>query len=164
MQVPSAGVPVKFMFFIFAALAWALGAPPAVAQNTPLGWWLDQTGKGGILIAPCGGQVCGRIEWLKVPLDAKGKPKTDIHNPDPALQRRPICGLKMMGGFMPDGSGSWTGGWVYDPNAGKTYKGVMHVTADGSLSLRGYVGIPLFGRSEVWTRPAAALPLCAGAP
>jgi uncharacterized protein (DUF2147 family) len=133
---------------------------PADAQTSPQGWWLDQTGKAGILIAPCGDKLCGNIEWLKAPLDAQGQPKLDIHNPQAALQSRPICGLSMLGGFAPDGSGGWTGGWVYDPESGKTYKGQMHSAADGTLHLRGYLGIPMLGRTEVWTHPPAPLPQC----
>jgi uncharacterized protein (DUF2147 family) len=129
-------------------------------QATPQGWWVDQTGKAGIVIAPCGANLCGNIEWLKAPLDPQGQPKTDIHNPQAALQSRPICGLAMLGGFAPDGSGGWTGGWVYDPEAGKIYKAEMHLAADGTLHLRGYIGIPMLGRTAVWTRPPAPLAQC----
>jgi uncharacterized protein (DUF2147 family) len=146
--------------FLFLALL-CLGSAPALAQPTPQGWWLDQTGRAGILIAACGTQLCGRIEWLKVPLDTENHPKTDIHNPDSTLQVRPLCGLQMLGGFVPDGNGGWTGGWIYDPEKGKTYKSAMHLAADGTLRVRGYIGIPLLGRSATWTRPPAPLPQCA---
>ncbi|MDE2239650.1 MAG: DUF2147 domain-containing protein [Rhodospirillales bacterium] len=135
---------------------------PALAQGAPEGWWLDQTGEAGILISPCGADLCGRIEWLKAPLDAAGKPKTDIHNTNAALRARPVCGLQILGGFAPAANGGWHGGWIYDPKNGKTYTSVMHLEADGTLHVRGYVGIPLFGRSEVWTRPATAPTPCAG--
>ncbi len=160
MQGPSAKPASKVIILMLAALACLGLALPARAQTAPLGWWLDQTKRAGILIAPCGNQLCGHIEWLKSPLDPEGKPKTDLHNPDTALHSRPICGLPILGGFAPDGSGGWNGGWIYDPDAGKTYKSQMHVAADGTLHVRGYIGIPLLGRSETWTRPPAPPPQC----
>ena len=138
-----------------------LGLSAARADQGPGGWWLKSDGKGAIVIAPCGAALCGYVEWLRTPLDAQGKPKTDIHNPDAALQSRPLCGLPMMGGMVPDGSGGWQGGWVYDPDVGKTYKAVMHVAPDGTLRLRGYIGLPLLGRSAIMTRLAASPTPCA---
>ena len=149
---------------LFSALLglFCLGTQAARADTAPTGWWLDASGKAGILIAPCGQQLCGSIEWLRAPLDKAGKPKTDIHNSSAALQSRPLCGLAMLGGFTPDagGDGGWQGGWIYDPSTGNTYKSVMHVAPDGTLHVRGYIGIPLLGRSEIMTRPSAPLTPC----
>jgi uncharacterized protein (DUF2147 family) len=47
---------------------------------------------------------------------------------------------------------SWTGGRVYDPKNGKSYQGKMTLVSPNRLNLRGYVGIPLFGRTTNWTR------------
>ena len=70
----------------------------------------------------------------------------DLHNPNPSLRGRPLCGLNIGTGFTRSAPGK-----LYDPTSGKTYKGSM--TLDGArLKLRGYVGISLFGRSETWTR------------
>ncbi|MDE1883676.1 MAG: DUF2147 domain-containing protein [Rhodospirillales bacterium] len=147
---------------LIAGLGFLLGVAPAMAQGAAAGWWMDQSGKAGIVIAPCGKDLCGRIEWLKVPMDKAGRPKTDIHNSNAALKPRPLCGLQILGNFIPDGQGGWKGGWIYDPQNGETYKSVMHVVADGTLHVRGYIGIPLLGRSEVWRRPANVLPACSG--
>ncbi len=152
---------IKLIMALFALVLMVL--TPALARAADLtGWWLDATGRAGIFIAPCGGQLCGHIEWLRTPLDEAGRPKTDIHNHDPAARVRPLCGLAMLGGFVPDGQGGYTGGWIYDPASGNTYKSNMHEAPDGSLHIRGYIGIPLFGRSTVMTRPASAFTPCAG--
>lgn len=151
--------------FLFILLGFAWFAAPAAAQTQtgPQGWWLDQDGKAGILISPCGDALCGKIEWLRAPLDAAGKAKTDIHNKDAALQNRQLCGLQILGNFVPDNDGGWKGGWIYDPESGNTYKSVMHIADDGTLHVRGYIGVPLLGRSATWTRINAAPTPCAGA-
>jgi len=151
---------VAFVFLNVSAVVF-LGVSAARADTSPEGWWVTADGKAGILVAPCGAQLCGNVEWLRVPLNAAGKPKTDIHNPDASLRSRPDCGLAILGGFTPDDGGAWHGGWVYDAESGKTYKANMHVGDDGKLHVRGYIGFSLLGRTEIMTRPAAPLPPCA---
>ncbi len=57
-----------------------------------------------------------------------------------------------MTGFRYAGEDRWTGGEIYDPNSGNTYKGTMRLIDRNTLKLRGYIGISLFGRSDTWTR------------
>ncbi len=146
------------------ALAACLSASRGWAEPAkgPVGLWLDESGRAGIAIAPCGSKLCGTITWLKIPLDPRGKPKRDVHNADPALRDRPICGLQMLSGFAADDADAWAGGVIYDPQGGKIYSATLRLQPDGTLRVRGYVGIPLFGRSEIWTRPAATPPGCGG--
>ena len=136
----------------------------AWAQNSsaPTGWWLDRTGRAGIMITACGNDLCGRIEWLRNPLNDAGVPKTDTKNKNPSLRSRTICGLPIVGNFVQAGSNSWSGGWIYNPDDGATYKSTMRLAADDTLHLRGYIGIPLLGKSEIWTRPPRALAACNG--
>lgn len=99
--------------------------------------------------------LCGAIAWLRQPLDKTGHTKTDIHNPDKRLAERPICGMPLLWHFVPDGAGHWSGGFIYNPNNGETYHAEMTARPDGTLGLRGYVGVSLLGQTQTWTRAAA---------
>ena len=47
--------------------------------------------------------------------------------------------------------GKWDDGRIYDPISGRAYD--VSVTLNGAdLALRGYVGIPLFGKTTIWKR------------
>jgi len=143
---------------LFLALAIAPAAHAATASVT--GQWLSQDGKGAVDIEPCAGKLCGRIAWLREPLDSAGKPKRDIHNSQESLQSRPICGLAILWNFSQESPDTWSDGEIYDPEKGESYHCTMHLEADGTLHVRGYIGISLLGRTEVWTRPAQPLPAC----
>lgn len=147
------------------ALVMGLGAllpaaPARAAGDDITGWWFDQTKRAGILIEPCGQQLCGKVGWLREPLDAAGKAKLDANNPDAKLKSRQICQLPMIGSFNKTGPGEWEDGWIYNPEDGDTYKSRMVLQDDGSLRVRGFIGVPWLGKSQVWTRPPEALKEC----
>ncbi|MFL6857580.1 MAG: DUF2147 domain-containing protein [Allosphingosinicella sp.] len=128
-------------------LALALAAPAAAAPASIQGLWLNDDHKGLIQIAPCGGKLCGTI--VKVLDRAPNAPKTDIHNPDPALRNRPFTGLPVLTGFEGSG-GSWKNGRAYDPESGKSYRSYLELQPDGSLKVSGCI---LFVcQSKRWTR------------
>src|SRR5699024_10738592 len=67
-------------------------------------------------------------------------------------QNQPIEGMVVMWGLRRDGD-EWNGGHVLDPNSGKIYKVKLHLLDHGrKLKVRGYVGLSLFGRTQVWRR------------
>jgi uncharacterized protein (DUF2147 family) len=130
---------------IFSLNTWAQKA------DAILGTWANANGQDHILIYKKGDKFFGKLDWIKVPNDEQGKPKTDKNNPDPALRSRPDLGLELLKDFTFDGDNVYSSGTVYDPKNGKTYSCKM--TLDGnSLNIRGYIGISLFGRSVTWTR------------
>ena len=125
-------------------------AGTAAFANDIVGLWKADESR--VEIYACGDLVCGRIAELDEPFDQEGNEKLDSNNPDPALRSRPILGMDLVAGFSRDGKSKWVGGTIYDPRDGKTYKCVMHLQRDGSLKVRGYVGIPLLGKTVVRTR------------
>jgi uncharacterized protein (DUF2147 family) len=50
------------------------------------------------------------------------------------------------------GDGKWTAGRIYDPNSGHSYHCSVELEGNDRLKLHGYIGIPLLGRNETWTR------------
>ncbi len=133
------------------AAAWA----QAQGKDAVFGTWLVENRNAIVQIAPCGDRACGNIVWLAAPRDEAGAAKLDFRNTDASLQARPICGMPMIGDFTYDsGSNRWNDGFIYNPEEGKTYKSTMHVREDGSLYVRGYVGVSMFGKSQIWTRTA----------
>jgi hypothetical protein len=69
-----------------------------------------------------------------------------------AQKNMPSLGLIMIEGMQRKGL-VYDNGTILDPRDGTVYHATMEVSLDGqSLTLRGYWGIPLFGKSQVWTR------------
>jgi uncharacterized protein (DUF2147 family) len=141
----------------------------ACAQTPPMetGVWLDDSGSGAIEVYVCADRadrLCGRIVWLKEPLNAQGVPKRDRYNPKESLQTRPICGLPVLGNLAKEPEGGFDGGWIYDPKAGKSYNAAVQLARQDRLTVTGYLGMKFLGKSFVWTRAPADLQRCDGAP
>ena len=115
-----------------------------------LGQWANPNGQDHILIYKKGNKYFGKLDWIKFPNDEQGNPKTDKNNPDKALQSRPDLGLELLKDFTFDGK-TYEDGTIYDPKSGKTYSCKMTLVGN-TLKIRGYIGISLFGRTEVWTK------------
>nr|WP_315026928.1 DUF2147 domain-containing protein [uncultured Chryseobacterium sp.] len=63
---------------------------------------------------------------------------------------KPILGLEIIRGLSKDGD-EFTGGTITDPKTGKTYK--CTITRNGDkLNVRGYLGLSLLGRTQVWEK------------
>ncbi len=96
---------------------------------------------------PCAKDLC--IKIVTITPTAPGS--VDYNNPDVSLRIRPLCNLEIGSSFVIDGDSKATGGRLYDPESGKTYKGNLDLNGD-VLKLRGYIGVALFGRTETWHR------------
>lgn len=118
----------------------------------PRGLWLTEGGDAKIQIWDQNGKLYGKIVWLKNPLGQNGKPKADLNNPKESLRNRPILGLPLLMDLKPVGSDQYEGGRIYDPKSGKTYDCQMEQLSAQTLSIRGYLGISLLGRTQKWQR------------
>jgi uncharacterized protein (DUF2147 family) len=92
-----------------------------------------------------------KIVWLKNPTN-NGKQKVDNDDPDKNKQSQPIVGLIILKDFGFNDDDEWKDGTIYDQESGKTYDCTLTLKDKNNLKVQGYVGISLFGRTEVWTR------------
>ena len=139
---------------IYGLLLMVICTLPVFSQNKDavLGKWLNSNGEAQILIYKSGKEYNGKLVWLKDIKDKEGKVKVDTKNPKAVLQKRPLLGLELLKGFNYMEDGTWQDGTIYDPKTGKTYSCKLSLTNNDKLNIRGYVGISLLGRTEIWTR------------
>jgi uncharacterized protein (DUF2147 family) len=117
------------------------------AQTRVQGNWLTQAKDGIIQVGQAAdGTLQGRIVGGNAP------GKLDANNPDPAKRNLALRGQVIMSGLKYDGDGKWSGGTVYKPDEGKSYKCKVELQADDTLTVRGFIGFSLFGKSQIWTR------------
>jgi uncharacterized protein (DUF2147 family) len=140
----------------FVALALLLTAAYAATDTaTPVGTWTqvdDATGKPKSIIE-ISEQSDGTLQGVvkQVLFSDQGtnpiceKCEGERHN-------QPVVGMTIMWGVKKDGD-QWDGGQILDPNNGKTYKVKLTPKDNGQkLDVRGYVGMPLLGRTQTWIR------------
>jgi uncharacterized protein (DUF2147 family) len=127
----SLALPIAFM------LAAADAPDPAI-----LGTWLTESGHGVIEIVRCENAVCGSIVGIDrtpdepMPTDVTGRSQ---------------CGLTIISDVTQAANNAWYGK-IVDPRDGATYHAELWVDSEARLNLRGYVGIPLLGSTQVWSR------------
>jgi uncharacterized protein (DUF2147 family) len=144
---------MKVLAFLITA---ALSIAPAFADtSSPAGLWKnidDQTGKPKALIriTENNGVLTGQIEKLFRDANEDQNPKCD--KCEGARKDQPIVGMTILSNLKKDGD-EYAGGEILDPNNGKVYKSKLHLTDGGKkLDVRGYIGVPMLGRSQTWVR------------
>lgn len=134
-------------------LALSIFAAPAVMADNhgPEGLWLTENQRSVISVQPCPQGYCGTIHWI-----IDGGMQFDEKNEDPSLRDRPMCGMKILWGFRQQNANNWIDGNIYKADDGDLYNATLQTLPKGTLLVRGYVGMPLFGKSQIWTPVKAA--------
>lgn len=130
--------------------AFAAGAP-----DSPAGLWrvLDEkTGRLDALVRiyPAGNKLEGKLENI---FPAAGEDQNPVCTKcDGERRDQSKRGMVFMWGFTRHDN-EYTGGSILDPNTGSVYRAKLRLSDEGGkLILHGYIGIPLFGRSQTWLR------------
>ncbi len=139
------------MKYFLALLITIFSASYAMAQGTPdpTGLWLTENKRSVIEIKKCPQGICGNIHWI-----IQGGMQTDSKNPNEAKRNKPMCGLPILWGFTQNSKNAkvWESGKIYKADEGDVYNATVSVIDANKLYLRGYVGIPLLGKTQYWTR------------
>ena len=147
---------------LVAAMLMTLGFAASAQAQSVMGTWLTASGVAQVRIAPCDspahGPVGGVIVGLINPKGPNGQVvapdmATDYRNADPNLRSRKVIGMPLIWGFKKTADPNvFEEGHIYNGENGKVYTANISLQPDGTLRLRGYVGSPMFGETQIWTR------------
>src|SRR4249920_4056345 len=131
------------------AITVAAASTPAFAVSSPLGVWIDHTGRGAVEITDCNGKLCGHLVWFK---DGK--------------HSKEGCNFQIIGNVRPMAGNKWDGGWIIDPdkNPNKKYDVEITPLSDQKLKVMGYAGMKFLSETMTWTRAPADLRKCSETP
>ncbi len=138
-----------FAIGLAAISAGVIFSAPAGAQaDSAFGHWSTPSKHGVVDVAPCGAGVCGHlVSSDAIRADAEAR---DVHNADAAQRGRPLKGVSMLAGFT-RGDNAWTGGTIYNPEDGRTYKATITMADANTLNLKGCIVWPAC-KTQEWHR------------
>jgi uncharacterized protein (DUF2147 family) len=121
-------------------------------------WWTE--GRVGRIrfVRHVDGTYRGITSWRAANAPADDSPRTDLHNHNPRLRGRSTLGIVLIWNLTYD-DGSYVDGYVYNPRDGDTYRFKAQLLDENTLKIRGYMGIPLLGESQIWKRYVLPGPL-----
>lgn len=143
---------------LFGLLCTALHASAATSPDLTGVWRSidDHTGNPKSIIRidkGSDGKFGGTV--LKVLAEPGAKPEVTCHDCPAPFTGKPIEGMNILWGLKEDQNDPnlYAGGRVLDPLSGNTYSAKITLDPSGKkLVLRGFLGISLLGRSQVWYR------------
>ena len=134
---------MRAIFSTIALLALTAAQAP---QPSIEGHWRSPGGNSIIVIGPCGGGLCGTIEW------ASEKAKQDSRKTVAQL-----VGAQLLTGLRQDKKGNWQGKlFIPDKNMRVTAK--IQLVGEQQLRVSGCAVGKTLCRAAIWTRTDGTLP------
>jgi uncharacterized protein (DUF2147 family) len=136
------------LILIGCGSAWGQG-------STPAGLWQtisDRTGqpRGLVRVEEVNGEYIGTVVAVLSPPAPDANPLCNLCQGD--LKDKPVVGMVILRGVRRSGD-TYSTGQILDPDEGEVYKCRIALLDEGrKLEVRGFIGIPLLGRSQTWVR------------
>jgi uncharacterized protein (DUF2147 family) len=127
----------KLSSYIILLSSFSLLATYPSKTHPAEGDWFTDGAKSKITIAPCGNKFCGKITWIKNPA---------------VVPKNSGVGTVIIKDFEVIDEHTLENGKIHDPRNDKWYSGRLKVGSDGRLEVRGWLGMPAFGKSVYWNR------------
>ena len=144
--------PLSLMTLLLLTLLLSvsvLSMRAVAATPAPAGVWLTQDHDGVVRVFPCGANLCAEIAGviLDHPNDPTPRDYRGVSQ----------CHLPLITDAAQVGANLWKG-HITDPRNGSIYGVELHLDPRNNLALRGFLGIPLLGHTQTWTRYSSPLP------
>ena len=119
-----------FLFFSFSLLS------ENKKSMSMIGYWL--TSQSIVLVSECEEELCATIEHIFVDEGIDQKSILDNNNKEKSLRERTLVGINLIDGFeYIDGAKKLSGGRIYDPGRGRTFKSNIYLLQNGNLKIEG---------------------------
>lgn len=146
---------MRVMHAICFAITLTIAVVGRADNSSPVGLWktFDDTGKTAkalVRITEQNGALQGKIEKLILPQGVDQNPVCLKCKGE--HQGQTMIGMAIVSNLKRD-KDEYRGGTIYDPEVGETYQCIIKLVDSGrKMSVRGYIGIPMLGRSQIWQR------------
>ena len=138
-----------------AILSAAIWSTAFASELSPVGLWKtidDHSGKprGLVRIMEVNGEYQGMVEKIFTKPSEDPNPKCE--KCDGVRHNQPVIGMTILWGLRKQGD-EYQGGAILDPESGSVYRARMKLDGEGGkLSVRGFIGFALLGRTQTWVR------------
>lgn len=134
--------------FLFIILCFSL---PLIGQDYTGVWYNidDEDGKpkSHILLKKENNAITGTV--IKLLPSAK---TTVCENCKGDKKNKSLIGMEILWGMKKQSDGSYSGGEILNPKNGKVYSCNMRLTDNNTLEVRGYLGLSIVGKTQLWKR------------
>ena len=105
-------------------------------NHSMVGYWL--TSQSIVLVSECEEKLCATIEHIFVDEGIDQNSILDNNNKEKSLRERTLVGINLIDGFKYiDGAKKLSGGRIYDPGRGRTFKSNIYLLQNGNLKIEG---------------------------
>jgi len=106
--------------------------------------------RGLVRVEEVNGEYIGTVVAVFSPPAPDPQPLCKLCQGD--LKDKPVVGMIILRGVRRSGD-TYSTGQILDPDEGRVYRCRIALLDDGrKLEVRGFIGIPLLGRSQTWVR------------